>query len=57
MASKPNIESLTPMQRIFAQSKANGATYEEPESIMWEWPTSTWFARRLKKLRGMGREQ
>jgi hypothetical protein len=44
-------------QRIFLQSKVNGAPYEEQEwNVKWRWPEDTFLKRRLKYLRSGGRD-
>ena len=42
----------TKWQRIFLQSKVNGAPYEEQEwNVKWPWPQDTYLKRRLSYLR------
>jgi hypothetical protein len=39
-------------QRVFSQSKVNGAPYggEQLPNLSWEWPKDTYLQRRLKRL-------
>ena len=47
----------TEWQRIFLQSKVNGAPYEEQECyVKWPWPEDTFLKRRLNYLRSGGRD-
>ena len=48
----------TEWQRIFLQSKVNGAPYEEQEwHVRWPWPEDTYLKRRLNYLRSGGRSR
>jgi hypothetical protein len=42
--------NLTYWQRVFVQSKVNGASYdgEELPGQVWSWPKNTYFQRRLQ---------
>jgi hypothetical protein len=44
-------ERLSYWQRVFAQSKVNGAFYdgEELPGYKWSWPTDTYLQRRLRR--------
>lgn len=46
------LEKTTVWQRIFLQSKVNGAPYKEQQlSFKWRWPEDTYLQRRLQYLR------
>jgi hypothetical protein len=46
------LENTTTWQRIFLQSKVNGAPYQEEEQgFKWLWPKNTYLQRRLQYLR------
>ena len=47
------LEKITPWQRIFLQSKVNGALYREEQQLgfKWQWPKDTYLQRRLEYLR------
>ena len=49
MRIKVSKGKLTGWQRIFLQSKANGAPYngDALDQYKWEWPKGTYFQRRL----------
>jgi hypothetical protein len=52
MAQPQQSETPTLWQRIFLQSKVNGAPYAEQElSREWPWPENTYLQRRLEYLR------
>jgi hypothetical protein len=44
---------LTKWQKVWAQSKANGAPYtgDALPVVKWEWPTNTFLALRLRRVR------
>jgi hypothetical protein len=45
-------QNATTWQRIFLQSKVNGAPYQEEEhGFKWHWPKNTYLQRRLQHLR------
>lgn len=48
-----SLEDTSVWQRIFLQSKANGAPYngEQLPGCSWDWPKNTYFQRRLRYLR------
>lgn len=46
------LEKTTAWQRIFLQSKVNGAPYKEQQfGLKWCWPKNTYLQRRLQYLR------
>jgi hypothetical protein len=47
------LETPTTWQRIFLQSRVNGAPYDEEQhlSFKWRWPENTYLQRRLQYLR------
>ena len=47
------LEKASPWQRIFLQSKVNGAPYSDEQlmSFNWSWPKNTYFQHRLQHLR------
>ena len=47
------LETASPWQRIFLQSKVNGALYsgEQLLSFNWSWPKNTYLQHRLQYLR------
>lgn len=45
------LEKTTTWQRIFLQSKVNGAPYHEEMGFKWHWPKNTYLQRRLEYLR------
>ena len=54
MKAKPySIQETSLWQRIFLQSKVNGAAYrgEQLSGFNWSWPQNTYLQRRLKHLR------
>lgn len=52
MIQANELHAKTEWQRIFLQSKVNGAPYEEQESgVTWPWPEDTYLQRRLNHLR------
>ena len=54
MKAKANrIQKTSPWQRIFLESKANGAPYSEEQLLefRWSWPKNTYLQRRLEYIR------
>jgi hypothetical protein len=54
MKTKPySMQETSTWQRIFLQSKVNGASYggEQLSGFNWSWPQNTYLQRRLKDLR------
>jgi hypothetical protein len=53
MRVKPSLRKLTDWQRIFLQSKVNGAPYNDGalDRYKWDWPKETYFQRRLYRLK------
>jgi hypothetical protein len=54
MKAKPySIQETSLWQRIFLQSKVNGASYREEQlsGFNWSWPQNTYLQRRLMHLR------
>jgi hypothetical protein len=53
MKTQPfELEKTSVWQRIFLQSKVNGAPYEEQQlGFKWRWPENTYLQRRLRYLR------
>jgi hypothetical protein len=49
-----SLEKTSPWQRIFLQSKVNGASYSEEQLLPfnWSWPKNTYLQHRLQYLRG-----
>ena len=51
MIKANELRPKTEWQRIFLQSKVNGAPYEEQEwNVKWPWPEDTFLKRRLNYL-------
>jgi hypothetical protein len=48
-----SLQETSTWQRIFLQSKVNGASYcgEQLSGFNWNWPQNTYLQRRLKHLR------
>ena len=48
-----SMQETSTWQRIFLQSKVNGASYREEQlsGFNWSWPQNTYLQRRLKHLR------
>jgi hypothetical protein len=54
MKTKPySMQETSTWQRIFLQSKVNGASYggDQLSGFNWSWPQNTYLQRRLKDLR------
>ncbi|MGH7844041.1 MAG: hypothetical protein ACREQW_02555 [Candidatus Binatia bacterium] len=50
---------MSKWQRIFLQSKINGATYrgDKLPQYKWVWPKGTWLQNRLGQVRKLPRQQ
>ena len=57
MIKANELRPKTEWQRIFLQSRVNGASYEEQEwNVKWPWPEDMFLRRRLNYLRSGGRD-
>jgi hypothetical protein len=47
-----SLATMSYWQKVFAQSKANGARYEEEEypNRVWEWPKDTYLQKKLQRV-------
>lgn len=56
---KPEIARHSFWQRVFLQSKVNGALYfgEQLPGVRWEWPKDTFLQRRLQQARSRMEER
>lgn len=49
---KIEVDKTSYWQKIFRQSKVNGAAYQGEHMPRWpvQWPKNTWFQRRIKRV-------